>query len=305
VSITERMKKQALFWLILGEKTSLRYHLTREIYHSVKSPWQAAKKLSRRLTGRTACLRIGNSIMEVPEDMFSAFVNGDYYEKNVSYWLLKILLGTKNKIFYDIGANYGYYCLKLADNASQIYAFEPVSRTHDILLKNIQRNNLTNITVYKLGLSDKKNSTEINIYSISGSNSLFLVNLPRDHPAMLLGQEVIDLETLDGLIQEERLSPPDLIKIDIEGGELYALKGARKIIKEHHPVLFIEYSDLTFRSAGYSKDDLLTELNANNYLIYGLLKEASDLNIYPLTEFNNIEVANIMALPKYKEVLLN
>jgi FkbM family methyltransferase len=272
-------------------------------------PWEAplplTKRISRKLrklTGRNARFRIGKNTMEVPEDMvWTFFDNGDYYEKNVTYWLEKILVGTRNKVFYDVGANYGYYCLKLAGNASHIYAFEPAFRTHDVLVKNIQRNNLTNITVYRLGLSDKKSSMEMNLYGTSGKNSLFLRHSKVDP---LVGQEVIELVTLDSLIQDERLNPPDLMKIDVEGSELYALKGARKTIKKYQPVLLIEYLEASFKDAGYSRSDLSIELMTNNYAIYGISNDTEDFNIYPMAKSDNIEVANIIAVPKSLEHLI-
>ena len=301
MSIIKKMKKQPVFWLIFGQETSLRFYITGEIYHQVRFLWQTIKKLSRKLTGRNAHVRIGKSIMEVPDDMFWAFVDGDYYEKNVSHWLTKILLCSKNRVFYDIGANYGYYCLKLADSARHIYAFEPISQTNNILFKNILRNNLNNISVYKLGLSDTRSSMEMNVYSSSGNNSLFSRDLPKYSSIRLIGREVIDLVTLDSLFQDERLSPPDLIKIDIEGGELYALKGASEIIKKYQPALLLEYSEPLLKAAGYTKNDLLTELKRYNYIIYGLSEDVTDLNVYPLTQSDNIEIAHIITLPKGME----
>jgi FkbM family methyltransferase len=280
--------------------------ISKQYHHPWETPLPLTKRISwklRRLMGRNARFKIGKYTMDVPEDQVRAFFdNGDYYERNITYWLEKILVGTKNRVFYDVGANYGYYCLKFASNASQIYAFEPVSRTHDVLVKNIQRNNLTNITAYKLGLSDQKSSREIYLYGTSTMNSLFLRSTswnPSVHP--LVGQEVIDLVTLDDLIQDERLNPPDLMKIDVEGGELYVLKGARKTIKKYQPVLLIEYVEAQFKDAGYSNSDLLRELMINNYAIYGISKDIKDLNIYPMVEFDNIEVENIIALPKSLE----
>jgi len=275
-------------------------------------PWEApslAKRISRKLMKLAECharLKIGQNTMEVPMDLvWFFFDNGDYYEKNVTYWLEKILLGTKNKVFYDIGANYGYYCLKFAGNASHIYAFEPVSRTHDILAKNIRRNNLTNVTAYKLGLSDKKSSREIHLYGNSGKNSLFLRSGKLNPHEMLIGQEVIDLVTLDDFIRDERLTPPDLIKVDIEGSELYALRGARKTITKYQPILLIEYMEATFKDAGYSRSDLLSELRAENYVIYGIPEDITDLNVYPVAKFDDIEVTNIIALPEGLEYLID
>jgi len=101
--------------------------------------------------------------------------------------------------------------------------------------------------------------------------------------------------------EDERLNPPDLMKINVEGSELYALKRARKTIKEYQPVFLIEYLEVSFKDAGYSRSDLSTELMTNNYAIYGIPKDTKDLNIYPMAKFDNIEVENIIAVPKSLE----
>lgn len=282
------------------------------ISNQYQYPWEIplplTKRISRKLrklTGRNAFFKISTNTIEIPPDMASTFFdNGEYYERNVTYWLEKILLGTKNRVFYDIGANYGYYCLKLIENSSYIYAFEPVSRTYDMLLKNIRRNNLTNITAYKLGLSDQRSSRKIYLYSTSGKNTLFLRSTWDLLIDPLIGQEVIDLVTLDDLIQDDKLNPPDLIKIDIEGGELYALRGARQTIKEFQPVLVIEYLEVLFNGAGYSRCDLLKELMDSNYTIYGIPRDIDDLNVYPMAEFDTIEIENILVMPKRMEHLI-
>lgn len=239
--------------------------------------------------------------MEVPEDMFIHFFTGDDYEKNVSYWLEKLLIFSKNKVFYDIGANYGYYCLKFSGYASHIYAFEPTSQAGRTLLKNIQQNNLENITVHKSGLSDKHSSMKINLYSSSGYNSLFQRDFPKDEVVKLVGQEEVSLVPLDDLIQNKKLDPPGLMKIDIEGGELYALKGARETIKKYRPALVIEYTESIFKDAGYSRSDVLAELMRNNYVIFGIPANLEDFNVYPLAQFDEIDIANIIALPEGME----
>ena len=169
MSSWKKMKQQAHFWL---RKYPLAFRIAENILLSIRHPWGITKGLARKLTGRSEHLRVGANIMEIPPDWWGAFVDGDYYEKNVSYWIEKLLLGCGSKVVYTVGANYGYFCLKLASNAGHKYAFEPVARTYHVLVRNILRNNLTNVTPNRLEPSDTSGSTEINTYSSSGSNSL-------------------------------------------------------------------------------------------------------------------------------------
>jgi hypothetical protein len=45
--------------------------------------------------------------------------------------------------------------------------------------------------------------------------------------------------TLDSLLHEEEIPAPDYIKMDIEGAELMALRGASECIQRHRPAIFL------------------------------------------------------------------
>ena len=62
----------------------------------------------------------------------------------------------------------------------------------------------------------------------------------------------------------------DLIKMDIEGAELYALKGMEQAIKKHSPTIIIEISDDVLTQVDYTKADLLNFFENLNYQQFGL-----------------------------------
>lgn len=272
----------------------------------IETPAQKVVRRIRQLAGRSTYIRVGPHTMEVPQDMTWAFFrNGDYYERNTTYWMEKLLAGTTQQVFYDIGANYGYYCLKLAPLATHIYAFEPVSRTHTMLAKNIGRNGLTNVTAYQLGITDRQGSALMHLHRsrffafTSGSSSLFRST------SHLAGQETITVVPLDSLVREQHLLPPSVIKIDIEGGELYALRGAREVLSTYHPIVVMEFTGLEgFQDVGYARGDLLTFLQDLQYVVYGLSSNVADCIAYPLDRFSEIPMDNIIALPPEMEHLV-
>lgn len=238
--------------------------------------------------------------MEVPHDLWEAFRSCDYYEQNVSYWIEEVLAESKNKVLYDVGANYGYYCLKLASRAQHIYAFEPVMRTYRTLVHNIQRNRLANVTAFALGLSDEYGSREINLYTNSALNSLFRIDYPSvtGQREALVGKERIALVTLDDVIGNQGLSPPDVIKMDIEGAELFALQGGRRALETHRPMLLLEFNPRTYEAARYAPSDVLTELDARGYQVYGIPPGGDDRNLYRPSSFSVTEIADIIAVPR-------
>ena len=64
---------------------------------------------------------------------------------------------------------------------------------------------------------------------------------------------------------QKELPPPDFIKIDVEGAELYALRGAAETLKKHHPKILLEFNRDTFEAAGYTQQDVLDFLGQFNY----------------------------------------
>jgi FkbM family methyltransferase len=301
MSVKRTLGSLPLLRFLFGEETSLRFHIAGAIYMAARFPRRTLRIVAKKLTGHNALVRVDACLMEVPIDMFWAFADGTYYEQNVTDWLVKLLSSSPRKVFYDVGANYGYYCLRLAGIAKHIHAFEPAAETHRVLLDNLRRNALTNVRLHKVGLSDRNGVEVMNIYSSSGNNSLFDRAVPRHSTSRLVRRELVDVVTLDGLFHRGELQPPDLIKLDVEGGELHALKGARETLRKYRPALLFEYFEPLCQAAGYSRTELLRELEEHKYTIYGLSSNVTDHKAYALSQFGDVEVGHIIGLPDVGE----
>lgn len=240
--------------------------------------------------------------LNMPKDMMWAFEGGDYYEKNVIYFLDKIINLYEQPIFIDIGANYGYYSIKYSADCSKIFAFEPVQNTFKVLSENIEINKIKNITTFMNGLSNVKEQRKINLYNASGNNSIYERDIPEGHPLKKTGVETIQLLVLDDLINNNQVEKPNIIKIDVEGAELNVLLGAKQVISKYRPTVLLEYSEDTSRDAGYSKDSLLKSLELVNYKIYGIPEDPNDFRLINEKDFGNEDVSNLIFLPE--ELLL-
>ncbi|MCW5901926.1 MAG: FkbM family methyltransferase, partial [Cyclobacteriaceae bacterium] len=119
--------------------------------------------------------------MFVPNNSLWCFEGGDYYEKNVIYWLDKIFEKLEQPIMYNVGANYGYYIIRFADRCKLCCAFEPVGSVYSILEQNIRTNSLKNVRLIKKGVSNKVGDSIIYTYSSDLNSSLFQRTIPREH----------------------------------------------------------------------------------------------------------------------------
>ena len=76
--------------------------------------------------------------------------------------------------------------------------------------------------------------------------------------------ESIFVRRLDDVVAEMRLVP-DFIKLDIEGFELFALRGAQTMLAEHHPTVVCELTNLFLQDHGQSGCDMLQFMRGLGY----------------------------------------
>lgn len=235
--------------------------------------------------------------LEVPKDMaWTIGRDGRYYEYGVDHWLGVLLKRLKKPVFYDVGANFGYYSVKYAGLCRAVYAFEPVKETYEYLYRNVSASKRKNIYPMNYGLSSCDKEVEINIYSSSGCNSLYKRNIPADHELQFIRAEKICLKVLDEVIKNEGLAQPTLIKIDVEGAEKEVLEGSKSLLNE--AIFLFEYSDETSGDAGYQKDELIDIFDEGRNVIFGFPEDESDIRLVSYEDFSKERVANVLVIPK-------
>ncbi|HYL77545.1 MAG TPA: FkbM family methyltransferase [Bryobacteraceae bacterium] len=170
--------------------------------------------------------------------------------------------------FLDVGANDGLYTTlasKCVGPHGTVWAFEPSSRELSRLERNLELNHLT-VRVFPLALADSNGPAELKVapYGHEGLNTLgsFV------HEIDPGGGEKVQLARLDDILEQNPLAHLDFIKLDVEGAELRALKGAVGALRRYRPVLLLEVSDAALRKQGGSAEDLNAFLQAQNYDLY-------------------------------------
>lgn len=151
----------------------------------------------------------------------------EIYEE-VHYFPNEIIKLSKNEVMIDGGAYTGdtlkEFIKHTNGNFKKIYSFEPGERTFEELQNTKDNLNDDRIEIFKLGL-----------YSDS-ERLLFDDTLGAGSTISSCGNSYIDVVSLDKFVEDENVS---FIKMDIEGSELEALKGAKSIINKNRPKLAI------------------------------------------------------------------
>ncbi|MDD2720516.1 MAG: FkbM family methyltransferase [Gallionella sp.] len=163
--------------------------------------------------------------------------------------------------FIDIGANIGSFTLVAAHIAphGQVHSFEPSDHHFCRLSHNVALNSFNNVTLNKLGLNDQPGSATLFLPSVcgemnnSGAASLYAA---ASAPGAQVTEEVA-LVTLDDYVQEKNIQQIDLIKIDIEGAEFNALKGAAATLARFRPIVLMEMDKDSMQRAACKPEDIL------------------------------------------------
>ncbi|HEV7427643.1 MAG TPA: FkbM family methyltransferase [Thermoanaerobaculia bacterium] len=123
---------------------------------------------------------------------------------------------------FDIGANAGFFTLlaaKLAGDSGRVYAFEPLPRNLDFLERHVRLNGVANVQTEALAIAATSGEAH---FRIAHHASMGGLSESGDLPVITA--------SLDDLIASGRVARPDFIKIDIEGGESDALRGAATML---------------------------------------------------------------------------
>ena len=142
--------------------------------------------------------------------------------------LLKI---TKNvKTIIDIGSNKGQFSI-LARSffpKAKIYSFEPQKKYLDIQKKILSKNK---INYFNVGLGNKKSKKKFYITQREDSSSFLKPSNLDLNEYEIKNIRNVQLDRLDNIIKSHNIKKPALIKLDVQGFELEALKGGIKILK--------------------------------------------------------------------------
>ena len=142
-------------------------------------------------------------------------------------------------VCYDIGGYRGYLAGAMARaGAASIHVFEPLPENQRALRRLSELNPSLPIEISPIAVGERDGVAQLQVMPDPSmakiADSPFQVGVPAK-----VWIEVA-IRSLDSLVEQGAIPPPDLIKIDVEGGEKNVLKGASRVLSNRRPRLFIE-----------------------------------------------------------------
>ena len=189
-----------------------------------------------------------------------------YYEKELGEVFNKIV--KPGDVFLDLGANIGYFSLLVASNwpSVKVFSFEPLAALFQHMNDNVRLNNIKNISTVNAAVGETNEEKEL---FVSGPDNLGMSSFHQ--PGNYSGKkERVKVVAIDDWLKTSGLSKIDIIKLDIEGSELAALKGMREVLQRQKPVLIAEMNPESlsmFNLKPSAIREYLKQLNFEGFLI--------------------------------------
>lgn len=201
---------------------------------------------------------------------------GDFNDSGelfVAKYIQKKLKNESPLIIFDVGANVGDYSRAISavfNSNARIYSFEPSKKTYELFLASTKDHD--NIIPNNIGFSDKVyNQLLFTDSDGSGFASVYQRNLAHFGMKMDTSEEIA-LTTIDRYCLENGIERMHFLKLDIEGHELSALKGASEMIADKKiDFIQFEFGGCNIDSRTYFQD--FYYLLKDNYRIYRILKD--------------------------------
>lgn len=191
---------------------------------------------------------------------------------------------TRGNVVLDCGAHVGTLAMtaaSLVGNEGKVIACEMHPRTYSYLARNIKQNGFTNITAINTAIGEREQTVLVTDEYVSDINHV------SDE-----GSLAIPMTTIDDVAHD--LPRIDLLKLDVEGYEFQALKGATETLPKIKAVYF-EAAPRNFARYGYALKDILGFLEERGYDCFAFDEENKMQRIN--TSYSpSVKYENILAL---------
>jgi FkbM family methyltransferase len=193
--------------------------------------------------------------------VIQAIVNNQIWDNDVVSYIRDRI--TPNSMILDVGGNFGQMAVlfsKMLSLDGKVQTFEPDPFLYSVLCQNILQNNCTNVIFHNLAVWNESDKTlfypkaDFIKFESYGSYGI--------DPTATDGQ-LVNAITIDQL----NLDPVRIIKLDIQGSELNALKGAVNTINKWKPLIIFEYEQMFDSQFNVTWQDYLDFIESIDYTI--------------------------------------
>ena len=198
-----------------------------------------------------------------PVSQFGSHLGRGYYEPELTFALWSLL--SPGDTFVDVGANEGYFSViasKLVGTDGKVLAIEPQTRLRSVLETNFELNDVTNVRVFDVAISDRQGTATLHLAPDTNTGSSGL----RQGTVYKNLETPVETLTLSELLTKAAVERVDLMKMDIEGFEFEAVLGSPELFREHRIRWFaLELHPSMMAARGRRPEDIVSFLKGCGY----------------------------------------
>lgn len=241
-------------------------------------------------------IKVGTETFKIP------IING-LGLKNLNHkttWIEHLLSNFNNQnhplVILDVGVNIGQtlISIKSLNPKWEYIGFEPNPNCVYYVNKLIKANNFSNTSILPFAISNKIEGLDLYLNHETDSTATTLEAFRPKHYEQGFKELVMSFD-LDSLTKNYlNINKIDILKIDIEGSELFALKGAKVMIELYKPIIICEVLDThsTETLANHKKrlQSLEKLLNEMNYKVYQIIRNETDTEVIDYKLIHSFEI---------------
>lgn len=204
---------------------------------------------------------------------------------------------------FDVGGHHGLmavYAARAAGTAGKVVTFEPNPAARLHIEKHLALNKLSNVTIEKVALSSSEEGTVFYVQSgVVTWNSTIVKEFSNPDSTPI----DVSTTTIDNYVSRTGLIPR-IMKIDTEGSEFMILMGSRETIKQHRPVLIVEFNPESARAAGTTLHEFEEFLKNQGYELWVLTRNFlgyyhfARREVYREANHSTRNLVNVVCIPK-------
>lgn len=260
IKVARAAHRSSLVRRVLGKTHARQFAFINRMYRAVYLMGQPRKATT--IEAKVHGMRIRGPAWD--NTILPALVAGYYEEFEVAIFRQ---LAAKSRGVVDVGANIGLYtCIAAAASPdSRVLAFEPVPENYHFLLDNVNTNGVSARVLAEMQAVGERegelvlhlSNRQIGTHSASAENT-----------EECSGTTIVPMTDLDSYLKTHDMPPVDLMKIDIEGYDGFALRGAVATLRKDRPTIFIEFNPSALSNCGFEPHELLELIAAHGYHIF-------------------------------------